>query len=210
MLNLGILAAGGIARKMAKTITSVDCGVRPYAVAARDGARAAAFAKEFGFETSYEGYDALLADPAVDVVYVATTHNFHKENVRAALEAGKTLAVPLCMGPGVMQARAVRSLEELAPAGPYGIPEPPAGAPEVPPQRLALCVLPCLAAAPDGTRLGYGGGYYDRFLPLACNAVKIALCRAALLEPVLPRECHDVRADFVLTEDALYGCKGGG
>ena len=53
-------------------------------------------------------------------------------------------------------------------------------------------------------------GYYDRFLPLACNAVKIALCRAALLEPVLPRECHDVRADFVLTEDALYGCKGGG
>ena len=114
------------------------------------------------------------------------------------------------MGPGVMQARAVRSLEELAPAGPYGIPEPPAGAPEVPPQRLALCVLPCLAAAPDGTRLGYGGGYYDRFLPLACNAVKIALCRAALLEPVLPRECHDVRADFVLTEDALYACKGGG
>lgn len=114
------------------------------------------------------------------------------------------------MGPGMMQARAVRSLEELAPAGPYGIPEPPAGAPEVPPQRLALCVLPCLAAAPDGTRLGYGGGYYDRFLPLACNAVKIALCRAVLLEPVLPRECHDVRADFVLTEDALYACKGGG
>ena len=80
----------------------------------------------------------------------------------------------------------------------------------MPPQRLALCVLPCLAAAPDGTRLGYGGGYYDRFLPLACKAVKIALCRAVLLEPVLPRECHDVRADFVLTEDALYACKGGG
>ena len=36
------------------------------------------------------------------------------------------------------------------------------------------------------------------------------LCRAVLLEPVLPRECHDVRADFVLTEDALYACKGGG
>ena len=44
--------------------------------------------------------------------------------LRAALEEGKTLAVPLCMGPGMMQARAVRSLEELAPAGPYGIPEP--------------------------------------------------------------------------------------
>ena len=139
--------------------------------------------------------------------------------LRAALEAGKTLAVPLCMGPGMMQARAVRSLEELAPAGPYGIPEPPAGAPKVPPQRLALCVLPCLAAAPDGTRLGYGGGCkkvadsfgnFNKNRTLACNAVKIALCRAVLLEPVLPRECHDVRADFVLTEDALYACKGGG
>lgn len=126
--------------------------------------------------------------------------------LRAALEAGKTLAVPLCTGPGGMQARAVRSLDVLAPTGPYGILEPPAGAPVVPPERLALCVLPCLAAAPDGTRLGYGGGYYDRFLPLAGSAVKIALCRAALLAPVLPREPHDVRADFVLTEDALYAC----
>ena len=125
------------------------------------------------------------------------------------LSEGKELCVPLCTGPGRMECRRVQDLSVLRP-GSYGIPEPPAGAPEVPPQRLALCVLPCLAAAPDGTRLGYGGGYYDRFLPLACNAVKIALCRASLLEPVLPRECHDVRADFVLSEDALYGCKGGG
>ena len=73
-----------------------------------------------------------------------------------------------------------------------------------------LCLVPALCYDWKGYRLGYGKGYYDRFLPLACNAVKIALCRAALLEPVLPRECHDVRADFVLTEDALYGCKGGG
>ncbi|MFQ7002301.1 MAG: 5-formyltetrahydrofolate cyclo-ligase [Ruthenibacterium lactatiformans] len=63
--------------------------------------------------------------------YVGRRGDRHAALLRAALEAGKTLAVPLCMGPGVMQARAVRSLEELAPAGPYGIPEPPAGAPEV-------------------------------------------------------------------------------
>lgn len=40
--------------------------------------------------------------------------------------------------------------------------------------------------------------------------MKIAPVPLALLEPVLPRECHDVRADFVLTEDALYAQKGGG
>ena len=111
MLNLGILAAGGIARKMAQTVTGTDCGVRPYAVAARDGARADAFAKEFGFEKSYAGYDALLADPDVDMVYVATTHNFHKENVRAALEAGKHV---LCEKPMTTNERDARELFALA------------------------------------------------------------------------------------------------
>ncbi len=127
--------------------------------------------------------------------------------LRAALEE-ETLAVPLCMGPGMMQARAVRSLEELAPAGPYGIPEPPAGAPQVA-AIGAVVALPC-------RRAGWNApGLWRRVLrPLSAvwhaATAKIALCRAVLLEPVLPRECHDVRADFVLTEDALYACKGGG
>ena len=123
--------------------------------------------------------------------------------LRAALEAGKTLAVPLCMGPGMMQARAVRSLEELAPAGPYGIPEPPAGAPEVPPQRLALCVLPCLAAAPDGTRLGYGGGYYDRYLEYY-QGPAILVCPDRLLQPRVPVDLHDRRVPIVATETQIW------
>mgnify|MGYP002575152605 CR=1 FL=1 len=123
--------------------------------------------------------------------------------LRAALEAGKTLAVPLCMGPGMMQARAVRSLEELAPAGPYGIPEPPAGAPEVPPQRLALCVLPCLAAAPDGTRLGYGGGYYDRYLEYY-QGPAILVCPDRLLQPRVPVGLHDRRVRIVATETQIW------
>lgn len=111
MLNLGILAAGRIARQMAMTVTQTDCGVRPYAVAARDGARAEAFAKEFGFEKSYEGYGALLADPAVDMVYIATTHNFHREDVIAALEAGKHV---LCEKPLTVNEAWARELFALA------------------------------------------------------------------------------------------------
>ena len=92
----------------------------------------------------------------------------------------------------------------------FGISEPDAGCPLVERAEIDLALVPAVCYDRRGYRLGFGGGYYDRFLPLACNAVKIALCRAVLLEPVLPRECHDVRADFVLTEDALYACKGGG
>lgn len=119
--------------------------------------------------------------------------------LRAALAEGKTLAVPLCVGKGVMEARVLRAAEALRP-GRYGLLEPPAGSALFAPERIALCVAPCLCAAPDGTRLGWGGGYYDRFLPLAENAATAALCRAALLLPALPRAAHDVRVDWLVTE----------
>ena len=88
----GIHGAGAIARKTAATIAaSPDSVVQ--AVAARDADRAAAFAGEFGAETSYGDYAALAADPDVDVVYVATTHGQHHRQVRALLESGKPVLV---------------------------------------------------------------------------------------------------------------------
>lgn len=126
--------------------------------------------------------------------------------LNAALEEGKTLAVPLCTGPGVMEARILRAAEALRP-GHCGLLEPPAESAPLLPGRIALCVVPCLSAAPDGTRLGYGGGYYDRFLPQAENAVYAALCRTAMLLPALPREAHDVRMHCVVTERGIVYCE---
>ena len=58
------------------------------AVGARDGGRAREFADRYGIATAHEGYDALVNDPTVDVVYVNTTHNLHAEHaLLAALEA---------------------------------------------------------------------------------------------------------------------------
>ena len=127
--------------------------------------------------------------------------------LRAALEAGKTLAVPLCMGPGMMQARAVRSLEELAPAGPYGIPEPPPEAPAVPLEDIDLAIVPCVGAAADGRRLGRGGGYYDRFLARYTGSA-LLLCRERLLCPDIPREAHDICIPAVITEKGRLGAAG--
>ena len=127
--------------------------------------------------------------------------------VRELWKRGIPVAAPQAKD-GRMEFYRIRSESDLT-AGYRGIPEPVCGCEKASKER-ALVIVPGAVFDLQGYRIGYGGGYYDRFLPLACNAVKIALCRAVLLEPVLPRECHDVRADFVLTEDALYACKGGG
>ena len=82
-VNVAILGAGRIAHSMARTLVAMAADPRyaglvaPYAVAARDGGRAAAFAAEYGFPVSYGSYDELLADPDVDLVYIATPHSLH-------------------------------------------------------------------------------------------------------------------------------------
>lgn len=119
------------------------------------------------------------------------------------LADGKMLCLPACTGPGQMEARRVQALSALQP-GAYGIAEAPG--PALAPGEIDLAVIPCLAAGADGTRLGRGAGYYDRYLPaLRPEAVKVALCRAALLRPTVPAGALDVPMDAVLTECGVYG-----
>lgn len=83
----GILATGKIAGGFARNLAELpDAEVA--AVGARRRESAESFAREHG-GTPYEGYEALVADPAVDVVYVASPHGLHKEHVMLAFEAGK-------------------------------------------------------------------------------------------------------------------------
>ncbi|MCI7812655.1 MAG: Gfo/Idh/MocA family oxidoreductase [Robinsoniella sp.] len=87
-MNLAILGAGGIARKMAVTVAGMK-EINAYAVAARQKERAAAFAQEFGFQKAYGSYEEMLCDPEVELVYVATPHSLHYEHVKLCLEHGK-------------------------------------------------------------------------------------------------------------------------
>lgn len=91
-LRWGIVAPGGIARSMASALHAVT-QQRISAVASRSLERAQAFATEFGADTAYGSYAALVADPAVDVVYVASPHSEHHEHALLALEAGKPVLV---------------------------------------------------------------------------------------------------------------------
>ena len=84
--------------------------VTAYAVAARQKARAAVFASEFGFEKAYGSYEEMLLDPAVDLVYVATPHSFHYEHVKLCLNHGKNVLCEKAFTQNARQAEEVLAL----------------------------------------------------------------------------------------------------
>ncbi len=92
-MKLGIIGAGHIAIKMARTLAGKPQGCECYAVASRDLEKARAFASEHGIPKAYGSYRELVEDPEVDIVYIATPHSFHHENTRMALECGKPCLV---------------------------------------------------------------------------------------------------------------------
>ena len=88
--NIGIMGAGHIAEKMGHTLQHMERAVA-YAVASRDYGKACDFASRWGFKIAYGTYDELLADPNVDIVYIATPHSFHYEHALRCLNAGKAV-----------------------------------------------------------------------------------------------------------------------
>lgn len=113
-----------------------------------------------------------------------------------ALNAGKEVYVPKCGKKPFMKAVRINSLRDLRP-GKFGILEP--GSDEGYEGELDLAVVPCLAAATNGKRLGHGGGYYDRFLKDR-KVYKLCLCRKKLLKNDLPADEFDVIMDEILTD----------
>jgi predicted dehydrogenase len=109
-LRWGILATGGIAH--AFTGDLVKNGLTVQAVGSRSQASADAFAAEFGIPTAHPSYEALVADPEVDIIYVSTPHPFHAANASLALEAGKHVLVEKPITVNATEARALAALAE--------------------------------------------------------------------------------------------------
>ena len=135
--------------------------------------------------------------------FVGTAHEIDTAGIlRDALQRGKRLGVPLCVGDGLMELRQIASLEQLAP-GAYGILEPPPESPLVEPDGVDFAVLPCLSCSHSGHRLGQGGGFYDRFLSRYQGGA-VLLCREKLIREDIPLEPHDCPIPWVLTERGLW------
>lgn len=109
-IRWGIVGAGNIANTFAKDIVLV-ANAELVAVAARREADARQFAERHGIARAYGGYSSLLADEAIDAVYIATPHTLHLGNAADALEAGKAV---LCEKPLTTSAEECRRLLEVA------------------------------------------------------------------------------------------------
>jgi 5-formyltetrahydrofolate cyclo-ligase len=124
--------------------------------------------------------------------------------IRWGWEEGKRIVVPLCRPEGrVLTPCLIDGFAELE-EGHYGIREPKADRLRVvPPGEIDAVLVPAVAFDRRGYRVGYGGGYYDRFLPTTPQAAKIGAAFACQIVPEVPTDRYDVQVDRITTEDEL-------
>lgn len=127
--------------------------------------------------------------------------------IECALRDGKTVAVPRCLPGHCLEFVAITSLDQLI-AAPFGLLEPPKELPALTEEQMnaSICIVPALLVDIKGYRLGYGAGFYDRFLS-TYPGKKICLAyQQNLSRTVLPHTTFDVAVDEVITESDVLTC----
>ncbi len=122
---------------------------------------------------------------------------YSKDFLKIVLEDGKNLYTPKVTDDGMI---AVKTDNLALNEGRFGIFEPNGN--EDGSGNIDLAIIPCLAMAQNGKRLGRGGGYYDRFLA-KYKKEYIAVCPEALLLNDLPTETHDKPVKIIATENRI-------
>ena len=107
-IRWGILATGGIAHAFTADLRTA--GLDVVAVGSRSAESARAFAEQYGIAHAHGSYEALVADPEVDIVYVASPHSHHLAHATLALEAGKHVLIEKAVTLDADEAIALRDL----------------------------------------------------------------------------------------------------
>jgi 5-formyltetrahydrofolate cyclo-ligase len=124
--------------------------------------------------------------------------------IRWGWSEGKRIVVPLCR-PESRELTPCRidGFDELE-TGHYGIREPKTGRlRSVPRAEIDAVIVPAVAFDRRGYRVGYGGGYYDRFLPECPQAANIGAAFACQIVPEVPSDRYDLAVDRIVTEEGI-------
>lgn len=121
---------------------------------------------------------------------------------------GKTFYVPRIAPRRALTVHPYRPGETLTVTNAWGLRQPAPDAPDVSPETLDLVIVPGLLFDEGGNRLGYGGGYYDRFLPcLRTGCVTVGVAEGNHVVPLLPAEAHDVPVSVIVTPERTFRLK---
>jgi 5-formyltetrahydrofolate cyclo-ligase len=151
----------------------------------------------------------LLRDVSAVLCYVSSKDNEVDTHgiIRGLLAGGKTVFVPVCeMNRRAMLWSRLLALEELERSH-FGLLEPAAKYRRVEPCPAgAACLVPGLAFTRAGWRIGYGGGYFDRFLD-TFSGVPIGLAHGLQIVEHIPTDEHDRPVDYLVTESGVTNCQ---
>lgn len=127
-----------------------------------------------------------------------------------ALKDGKNVALPYCIdNNGNMEFYQINSIDDLK-IGLFGVREPDVSKCEkLLSHENALIIVPALCFDKKGYRIGYGKGYYDKYLqnhPL----ISVGLCYNSLVFDEIPSSEHDAPVNYIITESQIIDCGNGG
>lgn len=173
---------------------AVRNGMSPEAKAARD----TGIFERITASSAYKQASIILTYVSTDIE-VDT-----KRLIQKALEDKKRVAVPRCIdGTRDMDFYFIKGMDDLE-NGSFGVLEPvPSKCVKAYAFETALCIIPGLAFDMQGFRLGYGKGYYDRFLSAHSRLVKMGICYCSCTCNELIHGRYDIGADYLVTEKYL-------
>ena len=120
-------------------------------------------------------------------------------------EQEKRIALPKVTGVGTMEVFLVGDPQVDLEVGVWGIPEPKSGLERARPSEIDVVIVPGVAFDLHGGRLGYGGGYYDTYLPsVQADRPLVGIAFRAQVVDCVPMGRHDRRMDILVTEDCVH------
>jgi len=129
--------------------------------------------------------------------------------IRESISSGKRIGVPITLPKEKkMIVSEIRDFDKELEMGFYNILAPKKEfIREVSPEEIDIVLVPGLAFREDGYRIGYGGGYYDRFLSNVESVIKIGICFEMQILEDVPVDTYDVPVDLIITEERIIDCK---
>lgn len=136
--------------------------------------------------------------------YYATEDEFNTHPIiEKAWQMGKQVGIPRVYPDRRMEAHVYTADSQLQESA-FKIPEPLESSPVIDPKDIDLIIMPCVSCNNQGQRIGYGGGYYDRYILRTRPALLVLPFYQDLQRLGIPVEDHDLTMDIVITEAGCF------